>query len=67
MNDETNLAEAYQRVVQQSKVDRFEVIDHRSTVAFKGRVYSVRPCRVGLSFQDGGRTLKVFIDDPVGV
>lgn len=37
------------------RVSRFEVVD--ST----GRAYVCRPCRVSLSWQDGGRTLKAFI------
>lgn len=36
-------------------VTRFEVIDE------DGRVYSNRPCTVELSYQDDGRTLKVFV------
>jgi hypothetical protein len=44
-------------------VNRLEVIDHRSD-GLHGRVFSVRPCRVELSFQDHNRTLKVFVDDP---
>lgn len=38
-----------------SKVTRFEVIDEN------GRVYTQRDCKVELSYQDDGRTLKVFI------
>lgn len=37
-------------------VTRFEVIDHT------GRVYSIRPCKIELSYQDDGRTLKVFVE-----
>jgi ribosomal protein L13E len=47
----------------QKKVNRLEVIDHRAGVG-TGRVFSVRPCAVTLSYQDQGRTLKVFVDDP---
>lgn len=36
-------------------VTRFEVIDD------SGRVYSIRSCAIELSYQDGGRTLKVFV------
>lgn len=39
------------------RVTRVEVIDSR------GRVYSTRECRVELSYQDDGRTLKVFVID----
>jgi len=38
-----------------SKVTRFEVIDEY------GRAYSDHYCKVELSYQDDGRTLKVFI------
>ena len=38
-----------------SKVTRFEVIDDN------GRVYTTKDCKVELSYQDDGRTLKVFI------
>ena len=36
-------------------VTRFEVIDEN------GRVYVAKECKVELSYQDDGRTLKVFI------
>jgi hypothetical protein len=38
-----------------SKVTRFEVIDEH------GRAYTDHYCKVELSYQDDGRTLKVFI------
>lgn len=38
-----------------SKLTRFEVIDEN------GRAYTQRDCNVELSYQDDGRTLKVFI------
>ena len=38
-----------------SKVTRFEVIDEY------GRAYSDHYCKVELSYQDDGKTLKVFI------
>jgi len=38
-----------------SKVTRFEVIDEN------GRVYVAKDCKVELSYQDDGRTLKIFI------
>lgn len=38
-----------------AKVTRVEVIDD------SGRVYGNRPCRVALSLQDDGKTLKVFV------
>jgi DNA-binding helix-hairpin-helix protein with protein kinase domain len=46
-------------------VTRFEVIDHREPIGETGvdtgRVYVARPAIVELSYQDGGRTLKVFV------
>lgn len=42
-------------------VSRFEVIDHRTNGL--GRVYSCRPCSASISFQDEGKTLKVFLTD----
>jgi predicted secreted Zn-dependent protease len=39
-----------------SKVTRFEVIDEH------GRAYTQKDCKVELSYQDDGRTLKVFIN-----
>ena len=38
-----------------SKVTRFEVIDEN------GRVYTKYNCEIELSYQDDGKTLKVFI------
>lgn len=47
-----------------SKVTRVEVIDHRAELGREaGRVYVVWDCKVELSYQDGGRTLKVFVQD----
>jgi hypothetical protein len=49
-----------------SRVTRFEVIDHRAEDEFRGkrgRVFTARPCKIELSYQDGGKTLKVFITD----
>jgi hypothetical protein len=45
-----------------AEVTRFEVIDHR--LDMKGRVLVAWPCSVELSYQDGGRTLKVFVNEP---
>jgi hypothetical protein len=46
-------------------VTRFEVIDHRNPTAETGdtfgRVFSAHGCRIELSYQDGGQTLKVFV------
>lgn len=43
-------------------VTRFEVIDHRGGGV--GRAFTALDCRVVLSYQDHGLTLKVFVDDP---
>lgn len=43
------------------KVTRFEVIDH--TKDLKGRCYTKHNCRIELVYQDGGKTLKVFVND----
>lgn len=45
------------------KVTRFEVIDH--TKEMRGRVYVKYGVQVELSFQDDGKTLKVFVDDKI--
>ena len=45
------------------KVTRFEVIDH--TKDMLGRVYVKNNTEVELSFQDDGKTLKVFITDKI--
>jgi len=44
-------------------VTRFEVIDHRAAVVSFGRVFSAWDVSIELSYQDGGRTLKVFVMD----
>lgn len=44
-------------------ITRFEVIDHREGSMTPGRCYSALDCRVEVSRQDGGRTLKVFVFD----
>lgn len=44
-------------------VTRFEVIDH--TKQMLGRVYVKYGVDVELSFQDDGKTLKVFVDDKI--
>lgn len=48
-------------------VTRFEVIDHRTPLVGEpgtgyGRVFSARGCKIELSYQDDGKTLKVFVD-----
>ena len=42
-------------ILQDQIVTRFEVIDKH------GRVYVAKDCKVEFSYQDDGRTLKVFI------
>jgi hypothetical protein len=58
------IAEARAALAEPEKVEvtRFEVIDHR--LDMKGRVLVAWPCSVELSYQDGGRTLKVFVNEP---
>ena len=46
-------------------VTRFEVIDHRKDAPEQGRCFVATGVAVELSYQDGGRTLKIFVDDPV--
>jgi hypothetical protein len=46
----------------EGKVTRFEVIDHSSTG--EGRAFVKYNIAVKLSYQDDGRTLKVFVTDP---
>lgn len=48
-----------------SKVTRFEVIDLRASlpVGEIGRVFTAWNCNIELSYQDDGRTLKVFVND----
>ena len=45
-----------------AKVDRLEVIDKTGRAYVKGSIYGT-PVKVGLSYQDEGKTLKVFVDD----
>lgn len=47
------------------KVTRFEVIDHRAEAKKFGRIVVEYGVSVEVHLQDGKRTLKVFIDDPV--
>lgn len=47
-------------------VTRFEVIDHRDKPPGDpkfGRVFTAWDCKIELSYQDGGQTLKVFVND----
>ena len=48
-----------------SGVTRFEVIDHRRGAPEVGRVFVAWNASGTLSMQDGGRTLKLFIDGEV--
>lgn len=45
-----------------SKVTRIEVIDHRHGAPQVGRVFTAWNAKIELSYQDAGRTLKVFVD-----
>lgn len=48
------------------RVTRVEVLDHRRGAEPFGRVFSARDVgHVELSYQDGGRTLKIFLDGEV--
>ena len=47
-------------------VDRFEVIDENGRVYAKGPMYD-SPVDVELSYQDEGKTLKVFITDKIEI
>lgn len=47
-----------------TRVTRFELIDHRERVGFHRRSFVANTCAIELSYQDGGRTLKVFVNDP---
>ena len=49
------LLQVWNECADTSKVTRFEVIDEN------GRVYQKWNCNVEISYQDDGRTLKVFI------
>lgn len=48
------------------QVTRFEVIDHRHGAPSVGRVFVAWGCSVELSYQDDGRTLKVFVEGQAG-
>ena len=53
-------------MIDESKISRVELIDHtKKAIAAgrHGRVYAQRGIAVELSVQDGGRTLKIFLDD----
>lgn len=45
-----------------SKVDRFEVIDDTGRAYVKGSIYG-SPVKIELSYQDDGKTLKVFVKE----
>lgn len=45
--------------------NRFEVIDHRSSnKTHNARALTVYGASISISVQDGGKTLKVFLNDP---
>lgn len=57
----TESCESTVDLVNQS-VTRVELIDHRSSASERGRVFQAHDVETALiSFQDGGKTLKVFI------
>lgn len=45
-----------------SNATRIEVIDHRKGAPQIGRVFCAWNSKITLSYQDGGRTLKIFVD-----
>lgn len=49
--------------IDNTKVTRFEVIDHRDGSPTFGRAFVSQDIQVELSYQDDGRTLKVFVQD----
>jgi hypothetical protein len=57
------LSDKGEAVREHKGVTRFEVIDHTKTG--EGRILVRRGITVSLSFQDDGRTLKVFLTDAV--
>jgi hypothetical protein len=59
---QTNPPQPNRRVIMDtSKVNRLEVIDETGRAYIKGSIYGT-PVKVELSFQDDGRTLKVFVE-----
>jgi len=44
----------------EQRLDRIEVIDETGRVYVKGAIYGA-PVHIHLSYQDDGRTLKVFV------
>lgn len=49
--------------IDESKITRFEVIDHRKKAKPHGRIFTAWDIKVELAIQDNQRTLKVFIND----
>lgn len=60
MEATTAIVELVERA--QKDVTRFEVIDYR--IGGEGRAFVAWPASVELSYQDDGRTLKVFVTNP---
>lgn len=54
-------------MIEQEGVTRVEVIDHRKSSQNPGRIFSAWGVAVMLSYQDGDRTLKVFVYDSAGL
>lgn len=69
MGDEIRRGDAAQQILSDrvARVTRFEVINHRADAKPFGRQVVEWGCAISLSFQDGGRTLKVFVNDPAAV
>lgn len=47
------------------KITRIVVVDHRAGAQPFGRVFEAWDISLDLSIQDGGRTLKLFVDERV--
>lgn len=58
----TEIIKRFERVKKEAntKVDRLEVIDDTGRAYVKGSIYGT-PVSIELSYQDDGRTLKVFV------
>ena len=63
----TNFIEAKQAIIDHLNApDRFEVIDETGRAYVKGSIYG-SPVKIELSYQDDGRTLKVFVEEKTNV
>lgn len=51
------------KTIDTEKVDRFEVIDGNGRAYVRGSIYNLPFQKIDLSYQDDGRTLKVFLTE----